>query len=263
MVKALLAVGILVIGSLAVGAQTAVQDLPELKNYESERASSYDRTGGNGDYRPIGPGQTITIFDEDGPGQVQHIWATIPSWAGPNTLTSVVMRMYWDDEKTPSVESPIGAFFGLGLGTYTVFQSALVAVLPKQPLNSYFPMPFQKHGRITVTNEGTKEISDYYWNIDWLKKQSLDQNTGYLHAQYSVRFRKSIRVTIEDGAQNLRSDNFYSVAYWYQREPHVPFPVLPSAAGRIPRLAWVGRARPGCLHAIEERKTIGREPSPS
>jgi hypothetical protein len=60
------------------------------------------------------------------------------------------------------------------------------------------------------------------------------------HLEAPIRFRKSIRVTIEDGAQNLRSDNFYSVAYWYQREPHVPFPALPKATERIPRIAWVG-----------------------
>ena len=47
------------------------------------------------------------------------------------------------------------------------------------------------------------------------------------HLEAPVRFRKSIKVTIEDGHANLRSDNFYSVAYWYQKEPHAVFPQLP------------------------------------
>jgi hypothetical protein len=58
--------------------------------------------------------------------------------------------MYWEDERQPSVQAPIGDFFGLGLGTYTTFQSALLVVAPDQALNAYFPMPLRKHGRITV-----------------------------------------------------------------------------------------------------------------
>ena len=88
-------------------------------------------------------------------------------------LKKVVLRMYWDNETDPSVETPIGDFFGLGLGTYTVFQSALVAVAPDKALNAYFPMPFARQGRITVTNEGALEIPDFYWNIDWVRLPAL------------------------------------------------------------------------------------------
>lgn len=61
-----------------------------------------------------------------------------------------------------------------------------------------------------------------------------------LHLEAPVRFRKSIRVTIEDGHANLRSDNFYSVAYWYQREPHAPPPKLPAVEERIPKFYSAG-----------------------
>src|ERR1700722_13002218 len=62
-------------------AQFSLADLPRLKDYESERASSYDRTGGNHDYVSVDPGQTVTIFDSDGPGEIRHIWTTIPGWS--------------------------------------------------------------------------------------------------------------------------------------------------------------------------------------
>jgi hypothetical protein len=124
-------------------AQFSVRDLPVLGNYESERASSYDRSGRNGDYRSLQAGETLTIFDHDGPGEIRHIWTTIPAWSEAYHLKKIVLRMHWDDEKQPSVETPIGDFFGLGLGTYTVFQSALITVNPEQALNSYFPM--QRH----------------------------------------------------------------------------------------------------------------------
>jgi hypothetical protein len=54
------------------------------------------------------------------------------------------------------------------------------------------------------------------------------------HTESPIAFEKSIRVTIEHGTDNDRSDNFYSTAYWYQTEPHAAFPSLPAAGDRIP-----------------------------
>ncbi|RLE89455.1 MAG: hypothetical protein DRJ46_04755, partial [Thermoprotei archaeon] len=47
-------------------------------------------------------------------------------------------------------------------------------------------------------------------------------------------FRKSIKVTIEHGHANDRGDDWSSVAYWYQREPHIEFFKIPEAKYRIP-----------------------------
>jgi hypothetical protein len=54
------------------------------------------------------------------------------------------------------------------------------------------------------------------------------------HIPDPITFRKSIRVTIEHGHANDRSDFYSSTAYWYQSEPHKPFPALPSAEARLP-----------------------------
>ncbi len=164
--------------------QFSVRDLPNLQDYESQRSSSFDRTGGNHDYVSVDPGQTVTIFDQDGPGEIRHIWTTLPPWSESYAHQKVVIRAYWDGESQPSVQSPIGNFFGIGFGTAPVFQSALIVVNAAQALNSYFPMPFRKHGTITITNEGTKPITDYYWNIDWVKLASLSPKTAYFHAEY-------------------------------------------------------------------------------
>ena len=58
-----------------------------------------------------------------------------------------------------------------------------------------------------------------------------------------IAFEKSIKVTIEHGTANDRSDNFYSTAYWYQTEPHAPFPALPAVADRVPKVFSVGGAK--------------------
>jgi len=342
----------------------ALAGLAQTEDYVLKRASSYDRSGGNADSRQIAAGETLTLLDEAGPGVVSHLWSTIAS-RDPHHLKALVLRMYWDGEATPSVEAPIGDFFGLGLGEYFLYQSAPLLVAPEKALNCFFPMPFQKHARITVTNEGSEKVDAFYFNIDYRSYPGpLPADTLYFHAQYRqaapakgwtnqwrsngdavvnqkknltgednyvwleatgrghfvgvtmsvqenqdgwwgegddmffidgettpsingtgsedyflgawdfgshpfsyplfgapvkgdesagsrssvyrfhldspIPFTRSLRATIEHGHANVRSDNYFSVAYWYQTEPHGAFPPLPPLEQRIPRLYWVG-----------------------
>jgi D-arabinan exo alpha-(1,3)/(1,5)-arabinofuranosidase (non-reducing end) len=161
-----------------------LSSLPQPHDYILKRVSSYDRTGGNADSRRVAPGETFTVFDEPGPGVITHVWFTI---ADPEMfhLKKIVLRTYWDNETEPSVEAPIGDFFGLGLGDYFLYQSVPLAVGADKALNSFFPMPFQKHARITVTNEGREPIYALYFNIDYRAyPKPLPENTLYFHAQY-------------------------------------------------------------------------------
>jgi hypothetical protein len=353
--------------SLPVASQnpvTSLSTLPQSKDYVQKRASSYDRSGGNADARRIAPGETLTLLDDAGPGLISHVWFTIAS-DDPNHLKALVLRMYWDGESSPSVEAPVGDFFGLGLGDYHLYQSIPLSVGSDKALNCFFPMPFQKHARLTVTNEGAVKTDAFYFNIDYRAyNKALPGDELYFHAQYRqaapaqgwtsqwhsngdpladgkknltgennyvwmeatgrghfvgvtmsvlqnqdkwwgegddmffvdgektpsingtgsedyflgawdfgghpfayglfgapvvgqeiaggrssvyrfhldspIPFTKSLRATIEHGHANHRSDNYFSVAYWYQAEPHATFPVLPSLEQRIPRIYPVG-----------------------
>ena len=84
---------------------TDLSTLPQLRDYTLKRSSSYDRTGGNADARQVAAGDTITVLDEDGPGQVSHVWFTIADKEDKH-LKKIALRMYWDGESTPSVEAP-------------------------------------------------------------------------------------------------------------------------------------------------------------
>src|SRR3954453_17398508 len=86
------------------------------QNYKSLKQSSYDKTGGNSDRWPIPAGGVQEIFNATGPGVITHIWFTIA--AGQDHLKELVLRGYWDGNTKPSVEAPIGDFFGLNLGAY-------------------------------------------------------------------------------------------------------------------------------------------------
>lgn len=361
------------------GAQSVRRDLdnlPVLRSYTSARVSSTDTSGANddGNWRtPIKPGETRTIARLAGPGVITHMWFTIATtdrWH----LKNLVLRIYWDGHASPSVESPIGDFFGLGLGKYIVYESGPLSVGSQKALNSWFPMPFQKGAVITVSNEGAIPTQAVYYNIDYEQHRSLPSDLGYFHAQYRqatptagwttnwtrngdtlvnnhsnkdgagnylvleaegrghfvgvthsiiqnqgdwwgegddmfyidgatvpqiigtgaedyylgawcyggcgidafgskrptfaferygnpvnggddrgagwtvyrfhtdspVNFQKSLRFSIEAGHGNHRSDNYYTVAYWYQTLPHKPFAPLPPAADRVPRQRDVG-----------------------
>ena len=350
-----------------------IASLAMLRSYRAGRFSSWDRTGGNNDFVPENkPGDVITIADIKGAGQITHMWIAVNPTpdTSPDFLKHIVLRGFWDGEENPSIESPLGDFFGLNLGTYFTYQSALTNVSPAFSMNCYFPMPFNKSARLTLVNEGPLKVDNYYFNIDYVRFDEPLKGVGYFHAQYRqeapchgwaktwkteydsvindkknldgkdnylileaegqghfvgvthgvlqnqdewfgegdemifiddnpspvingtgtedyyngswdfrgpsgktqpysypqigapliengervggryclyrwhlegpIPFRRNIRVTIEHGHANHRSDNFYTVAYWYQTEPHKKFPPMAKADDRVPRVYDVG-----------------------
>src|SRR5579864_5688419 len=122
------------------------------QNYKSLKQSSFDRTGGNADYWPMAPGATQEVFNSSGPGVITHIWFTIAA-DSDHHLKEIVLRAYWDGNTKPSIEVPVGDFFGLNLGQYFVYQSAFLNCSSIKALNSYFAMPFHKSARLTATGE--------------------------------------------------------------------------------------------------------------
>jgi len=152
-------------------------------NYKSLKQSSFDRSGGNRDYWPIEPGATQEVFNSPGPGVITHIWFTIsaPSQAH---LKEIVIRGYWDGNAKPSIEVPVGDFFGLNLGQYSIYQSAFLNCSSIKALNCYFSMPFRRSARFTATNEGTQKVGAFYSNIDYQIVPALPDDALYFHAQY-------------------------------------------------------------------------------
>ena len=87
----------------------------------------------------VKPGETITIAEIEGPGAIQQIWMTpTGNWRFS------ILRMYWDDEKEPSVECPVGDFFCSAYNEYAQLSSLAVCVNPGSAFNCYWKMPFRK-----------------------------------------------------------------------------------------------------------------------
>ena len=295
----------------------------------------------------VQPHGTTTIMDVDGPGAIEHIWiATMPNFFANGRAT--VLRFYWDGESTPSVEVPITDFFAIGNDRFAPVNSLPVIDIPAAAMNCYWPMPFRKHARITVTNDSDKALQlltyqiDYrlgpipaeaaYFHAQWRRatvdpadavytildgvkgegryvgtflawaqlstgwfgegevKFYLDgdakfptiagtgtedyfgadygfpalYSTAYvgnvldpksnnpdggppLHSLYRwhimdpISFHQNLKATIQDlgwypdGKYQPEGDNIASVAYWYQKEPHAPFPPFPPLSKRWPQ----------------------------
>ena len=119
------------------------RQLAGTQDYVSKRVSSYDRTGGNKDSLTIKPGETAVLADLKGPGAIHHIWVTIAAEAFYGR--KIVLRMYWDGEAAPSVEAPIGDFFGVGHGLNRNFASLPIACTSEgRARNCYWYMPFRQ-----------------------------------------------------------------------------------------------------------------------
>jgi len=154
----------------------------------SRRSSSYDRTGGNADNIPnVADGAKVTLLDVKGAGVITHIWITLAP--GPDKLNrnDVVIRMYWDGKPYPSVESPIGPFFGNGWGESYDFVSAPLAVTPGwgKSYVSYFAMPYAQGARIEIENQSGRTIDALYYNIDYEEMPKLPADLGRFHAWYN------------------------------------------------------------------------------
>ena len=156
--------------------------LPYLKNSRLIQISSYDRTGGNADCVPIPIGGTAVLADIQGPGVVVQFWVTIGA-KDTYFLRRLLLRMYWDGEENPSVEVPIGDFFGTGF-QYKHFVTPFIG-MSSGGYYTYFPMPFQISARIEVVNQTGAEVSSFYYHIDYQKlERPLEQDVAYFHSQW-------------------------------------------------------------------------------
>ncbi len=336
------------------------------KKSKRKRVSSYDRSGGNDDRYYIQPGEKMVIANIDGAGIINHIWMTHQNGdfvEEKYSLRKVILRMYWDNEENPSVEVPLGDFFGMGHGMCKNYVSAPLQMAPEdgKALNSWWPMPYRKNARIEVENQCDLRLILYFY-IDYEEYDSIPEDMLYFHASWNrvlpckghdeslfkthndwcftgnnttgdenytileakgkghycgcnlnihnlntsnlwdwpgegddmifidgekwppnihgtgtedyvnmawcptqeysgpyhglilggddnwkgkityyryhiqdpITFTKDIKVTIEHGHNNNRSDDYSSTAYWYQTEPHMKFKEMPKREDRLP-----------------------------
>lgn len=162
-------------------------DIFLLRKSKMHQISSSDTTGGNNDRINIPDGEKAVLADLTGPGIITRIWVTIDS-RDPYFLRRIVLRMFWDGEENPSVEVPVGDFFGTGF-QYSQYISQYTG-MSSGGYYCYFPMPFNKSAKIEVENQTGKEVYAFYYQIDFQQlEKPLNREAGYFHAYWNREIR--------------------------------------------------------------------------
>lgn len=177
----------------------------------TERVSSYDREGGNRDWVTLAPNQALQIADIQGAGCVKHIWMTM--WCSAESYArEIVLRAWWDGEKEPSIECPIGDFFGIGHGIVKNFWSLPLQMSPQdgRAFNCWFPMPFSRSARFAVEN-GSNSDTNLYFYIDYERYSQLDDGYARFHSQWR---RENPTTGWGDDNRRFSEDNDYLREVW-------------------------------------------------
>ena len=122
-------------------------------------------------------GETTVLMDHAGPGVIRHMWFTFHN----AFYRDIILRIYWDGQESPSVEAPLGDFLCNAWGCRQNILALPINVNPSGGMNIYFPMPFQKHARITVENDSPNELGGFFYTINYTLEE-LAEETLYFHA---------------------------------------------------------------------------------
>lgn len=149
-------------------------------------------------YVKLYAGKTFTVADITGPAVIQHIWCTVSEKAYRNCI----LRFYWDEEKSPSVEVPLGDFFANGHGLRYPVNSLPICSNSTGGFNSYWQMPFKKRCVITLESQHNEDIDGFYYEVTFARG-SLPDNVGTFHAQWkrATTDKKDPQYTILDNVK--------------------------------------------------------------
>ena len=201
-----------VAGCMAWGFDMEALSRPQ--NYAAERASSWNPTGANGDMRPVAAGETLTFATLEGPGRIVHLWFTINP-KDREYLANLILRITWDDASEPAVESPWGAFFGMGHNAVNDLLSAPFVVMASTgpyrhcaAFNCYWTMPFHRRAVLSVENRGPQPVNAFYWHVDWRREKRIPKDERYFHATYLTEQTSPGQ---EPGGRNVTHANDYVI----------------------------------------------------
>jgi hypothetical protein len=129
----------------------------------------------------IKAGELATLAEIDGPGMLRRIWCTVQQ--KPELMRGLVLRIYWDTQKIPSVEAPLQDFFGIPFARQVPFESALFANPEGRSFNCFIPMPFKSKARVTLENQSPQDAT-LFFDLDYTLGDKLTEPLCYFHAHY-------------------------------------------------------------------------------
>ncbi len=130
----------------------------------------------------LAPGDGADLTDIAGAGAIGEIRFGIAP-TSPEILDGVRLRIWWDGEPTPSVDAPIGVFFGAGVKWAKV--PSLVVGTDGDTGYCYLPMPFWKRARVRIENTSDVRLERLDWSVGWSEQQVYPrERTGYFRTWF-------------------------------------------------------------------------------
>jgi len=129
--------------------------------------------------KPLEAGETFVFADIEGPGVIRHIWITTQQ----ERLRNLSLRVYWDGADEPAICCPLGDFFCQAWNQYTQLDAIPINVNSRGGMNCYLPMPFRRHARLVVTNDGDEDVRAFFYTVNYTLEAVTD-DACYLQASW-------------------------------------------------------------------------------
>lgn len=142
--------------------------------------SSGERTRRCSGTASMAPGAELEIGNLTGPGILRHL--RVATHDAVEVMRGLVIRAWWDGQSHPSIEAPLGDFFGFAHGHSPAYGSAVHTVNEGQ-LDFWLPMPFRNRARLTLANDLAVPIRVHY-ALDYSLGTAIPEDAGYLHAHF-------------------------------------------------------------------------------
>lgn len=198
-------------------------------------------------FDPIAAGETKTLLDVPGSGIIERIWLTFND-RSPEMLRSLRLDIYWDGEAQPAVSVPLGDFFGVAHGQLMPFENALFSSPEGRSFNARIPMPFRRGARITVTNESSKKLDLFFYDIDFQLVGNLPDDALYFHCHWRRELQTALGKDFEllpnvEGKGRFLGVNFglitdpkYRKSWWGEGEVKIYL----DGDGQLPTIVGTG-----------------------
>lgn len=131
----------------------------------------------------LAPGERRELCRLEGSGRIVRLWVTLPVFGQPRALKQLVLRAFWDGEAAPSIEVPLGDFFGAAFGRPRALISQALVVAGGGYL-CHLEMPFNADARLELTNQGASAARHLFFQVGWYEEPLRAAGLPTLHAQY-------------------------------------------------------------------------------
>ncbi len=159
----------------APAAHTQTRDLYRITDGVSESHVEYHLTN-------IPKGKEVVLANLKGPGVVTYFYFTDEDKGA--LYPGLVLKVFWDEEKEPSINVPLGDFFG-AFNSKAIDYQSLVMQINHYAYMCYLPMPFARSARFVLANDGDRDYSRAVaYGIDYEKGAAYASEKSRLHASW-------------------------------------------------------------------------------